>query len=173
MQITVSNMQTQVQIAPQKFRKTVEKLSAQVFINLHDRLPAHLIDSELAEMESRGALSVSLVSNQKIRALNKKWRQKESATDVLSFSLAVEDPDAFKFAMAVPEMPIELGDVIISAPRALSQSIEYGHSFERELYFLFVHGLLHVLGFDHMTKKDEKEMFARQDEILLAVGITR
>jgi probable rRNA maturation factor len=70
-------------------------------------------------------------------------------------------------------MPIELGDVIISAPRASSQAIEFGHSLERELYFLFVHGFLHVLGFDHMTKKDEKEMFGRQNEVLLAVGITR
>jgi probable rRNA maturation factor len=173
MQISVSNIQTEVPITVAKFRRTIEKLATQVFVNLRERLPSHLVEQELLEMQARGVLSVALVSNQKIRSLNKKWRQKDKATDVLSFSFAVEDRDSFEFALSLPAMPIELGDVIISAPRASSQAIEFGHSLERELYFLFVHGFLHVLGFDHMTKKDEKEMFGRQNEVLLAVGITR
>lgn len=173
MHITVSNTQTQVPISMTKFRRTVDKLSSQVFVNLHSHLPKHLSAPELTEMESRGNLSVVLVSNQKIFSLNKKWRQKEKATDVLSFSFAVEDRESFQFALSLPSMPIELGEVIISAPRARSQAVDYGHSLDRELYFLFVHGFLHVLGFDHMTKKEEKEMFARQQQVLLTAGITR
>jgi probable rRNA maturation factor len=173
MQITVSNMQTEVPIAATKFRRTIEKLATQVFVNLLDRLPAHLVEQELREMQSRGFLSVTLVSNQKIRGLNKKWRRIDKVTDVLSFALTVEDRESFEFAMSLPSMPIDLGDVIIAAPRASSQAIDFGHSLDRELYFLFVHGFLHVLGFDHMNKKDEKEMFGRQDEILHTVGITR
>jgi probable rRNA maturation factor len=173
MQITVSNIQTEVPVAATKFRRTIEKLAAQVFVNLLNRVPSHLAEQELREMQARGVLSVTLVSNQKIRGLNKKWRQKDKATDVLSFALAVEDRDSFEIALSLPAMPIELGDVIISAPRASSQANEFGHSLDRELYFLFVHGFLHVLGFDHMNKKEEKEMFGRQDEILHAVGITR
>jgi probable rRNA maturation factor len=173
MQITVSNSQTQVPIALTKFQRRIKELASQVFSNLRTRLPAHISRSELDEMEKRGTLSVVLVSNQKIYSLNKHWRQKDKATDVLSFSFAVEDRDSFEFALAVPSMPIELGEIIISAPKARSQAQDYGHSLDRELYFLFVHGLLHVMGFDHMTKKEEKEMFGRQHEVLLALGITR
>lgn len=173
MQITVSNIQTKVPIKAARFRSTITRLAAEVFSNLRQRIPSHLAEQQLRDLEERGVLSVTLVSNQKIRSLNRKWRHKDQATDVLSFSLAVEDPDAFEFALAFEGMPIELGDVIISAPKACSQANDFGHSLDRELYFLFVHGFLHVLGFDHMTKKDEKEMFGRQDQILLAMGITR
>lgn len=66
-----------------------------------------------------------------------------------------------------------LGDIVISVPRALEQSKEYGHSFERELGFLFVHGFLHLIGFDHQTEEEEKEMFARQEQILQQAGLIR
>ena len=173
MHITICDTQKQVPIGATKFRRMVEKLAAQVFVNLRSRLPKHLTKEQLSELEKRGNLSIALVSNQKIYSLNKKWRQKDKATDVLSFSFAVEDKEAFEVAMSLPSLPIELGEVIISAPRAKAQAVEYGHSLDRELYFLFVHGFLHVLGFDHLTKSQEKEMFGRQDEILLQVGITR
>ena len=156
-----------------KFSKTVENLADEVFANLSRKKPAHLTAEQLRELKNRGTLSVSIVSNQKIYSLNKKWRQKAKATDVLSFSLAVEDTDTFEFQLALPGFPIELGEVTISAPRAKTQARDYGHSLERELYFLFVHGFLHVLGFDHMTKRDEKDMFGRQDEVLAKLGIVR
>jgi probable rRNA maturation factor len=71
------------------------------------------------------------------------------------------------------DMPPVLGDIIISVPRASEQAEEYGHSFTRELGFLAVHGLLHLLGYDHMTEEDEKKMFGKQKEILDAYGLKR
>lgn len=66
-----------------------------------------------------------------------------------------------------------LGDIVISIPKALAQAQEYGHSVEREIGFLFVHGFLHLIGYDHMTEEDEKIMFGKQEEILAKAGITR
>ncbi len=66
-----------------------------------------------------------------------------------------------------------LGDIVISIPKALAQAQEYGHSAEREIGFLFVHGFLHLIGYDHMTEEDEKIMFGKQEEILAKAGITR
>jgi probable rRNA maturation factor len=66
-----------------------------------------------------------------------------------------------------------LGDIVISIPNALAQAEEYGHSAEREIGFLFVHGFLHLIGYDHMTEEDEKIMFGKQEEILAKAGITR
>ena len=70
-------------------------------------------------------------------------------------------------------MPTELGDILISYETMLRQADDYGHSIEREMCFLFTHGLLHLLGYDHMEKDDEKEMFALQNEILEGLGILR
>ncbi len=66
-----------------------------------------------------------------------------------------------------------LGDIVISIPRAMEQAIEYGHSFERELSFLTVHGFLHLLGYDHETLEEEKNMFEKQEQVLQALNITR
>ena len=71
------------------------------------------------------------------------------------------------------DLPRILGDIIISVEKAHEQAEEYGHSFLRELGFLAVHGFLHLLGYDHMTEEDEKEMFRRQEEILENYGLTR
>lgn len=89
------------------------------------------------------------------------------STDVISFAL--EDNDQFY----VPGMPRSLGDIFISYDHALAQAQEYGHSIEREMCFLFTHGLLHLLGYDHMNEEDEKEMFALQKAILNELGIER
>ncbi|WP_372637734.1 rRNA maturation RNase YbeY, partial [Cohnella sp.] len=66
-----------------------------------------------------------------------------------------------------------LGDIVISVPRAEAQAAEYGHSFERELGFLFVHGFLHLLGYDHGDEEEEKEMFSKQEEVLREAGLVR
>jgi probable rRNA maturation factor len=113
-----------------------------------------------------------LVSNAKIRELNRQWRGKDYATDVLSFPLAVDETGVFERAQPGEET-WELGELIISMEKAAEQAAEYGHSFEREFAFLFVHGFLHVLGFDHITKAQEKEMFGRQSQILTAAGFSR
>lgn len=120
---------------------------------------------QLQEMEARAEISVTLVSNRSIRKLNREWMGKDFPTDVLSFPLSLESPEA--------GMPWEMGDLVISVEKASEQALVYGHSLERELAFLLVHGFLHVLGFDHQTEADEKEMFGRQREVLRAAGFPR
>jgi probable rRNA maturation factor len=173
MYITIANNQRQVAIAMPRFKKNVNRLADCLLGNLMATPPGHLSKKQLKAFGKRGSLSLALVTNQKIRGLNKQWRQKDKATDVLSFSFVIEDELAFDFDLPAQDSKIEIGEVIISAPRASSQAVAYGHSLERELAFLFVHGLLHVLGFDHMTKREEKEMFSRQEQILASAGFTR
>ena len=109
---------------------------------------------------------VIIIDNEAIHKINKEYRNIDRETDVISFAL--EDDKTFNRS----DIRI-LGDIYISIEKARSQSIEYGHSFKRELYFLAVHGLLHLLGYDHMKEEDEKVMFAKQDEILSRYGIDR
>jgi len=113
-----------------------------------------------AEMENVGnkEVAITFVTNEHIREINKEFRQIDKPTDVLSFPLEEEDA---------------LGDIIISIPRLKEQALEYGHSFARELGFLTVHGFLHLLGYDHETEAEEKEMFAKQEQILQEFGLTR
>ncbi len=109
--------------------------------------------------------NVIIVNNDYIHKLNKEYRNIDRETDVITFAL--EDDKTFN-----PEIRI-LGDVYISIDKAKSQSVEYGHSLLRELCFLAVHGMLHLLGYDHMKKDEEEEMFKLQDEILDEMGIKR
>ncbi len=109
--------------------------------------------------------NVIIVTDEKIKEINKEYRNKDKVTDVISFALN-DTKDI--------EMPIKmLGDVYISFDRAKVQAIEYKHSLKRELAFLTVHGMLHLLGYDHMNDEDEKAMFLKQEEILNELGINR
>lgn len=110
--------------------------------------------------------SIIFVNNEEIKALNKDYRGIDKVTDVISFALE-DNEDLIKNDTRV------LGDIYICIPRALEQAENYGHSIKRELAFLTVHGLLHLLGYDHMEKEEEKEMFALQELILNEEGITR
>ncbi|MDR0138316.1 rRNA maturation RNase YbeY [Metabacillus idriensis] len=116
-------------------------------------------------------LSVTFVDNEKIKEINRDYRSKDQVTDVISF--AMEEQGEGEVSIVGVDMPPVLGDIIISVPRAEEQAEEYGHSFTRELGFLAVHGLLHLLGYDHMTEEDEKKMFGKQKEILDAYGLKR
>lgn len=116
-------------------------------------------------------VSVSFVTNARIREINREYRDKDQATDVISF--AMEEPGEGEVAIQLDGELRILGDIIISLDRTREQAIDYGHSFERELGFLAVHGFLHLLGYDHMTEQEEKEMFAKQNAILASLGITR
>jgi len=109
--------------------------------------------------------NVIIVDNNYIHELNRTYRNIDRETDVITFALF--DDKTFN--------PVEnvLGDIYISIDKAISQSEEYDHSLERELCFLAVHGLLHLLGYDHMKKEDEELMFKLQEDILNEVGITR
>ena len=112
-------------------------------------------------------MSCVLVDDEEIHRINKYYRNIDRATDVISFAL--EDNDQFY----VEGMPRSLGDIFISVDHAKAQAQEYGHSLYREMCFLFTHGLLHLLGFDHMKEEDEQEMFAMQDCILQELNIGR
>lgn len=122
-------------------------------------------------IEKDTELSVTFVDNDRIREINKEYRHKDSATDVISFALEEMGEDEVEIVGA--EMPRMLGDIIISIERTKEQAEEYGHSFDRELGFLALHGFLHLLGFDHMNEEDEKLMFTKQKEILEEYGLSR
>jgi probable rRNA maturation factor len=110
-------------------------------------------------------VSVTFTDNEQIKELNKNYRNKNSATDVLSFPMF----DDFTNIEMVNDIP--LGDIVISLERAAKQGYEIGHSIYHEVAFLCVHSTLHLLGYDHETSKaDEKEMFAKQKEIMEIMG---
>ena len=110
--------------------------------------------------------NVIIIDNDRIRELNRKYRNIDRETDVISFAL--EDDKTFN----LEEIRV-LGDIYISIEKARSQALEYGHSFKRELSFLAIHGFLHLLGYDHMEKEDEEIMFKKQEEVLARYEITR
>jgi len=111
------------------------------------------------DYQSSAQVSVTFTDNAGIRRLNRLHRHLDRPTDVLSFPMDEEHL---------------LGDIVISLERAREQSIEYGHSFQRETAFLCVHSVLHLLGYDHeRSPEEEKEMFARQEAILEVMGLTR
>lgn len=112
--------------------------------------------------------SVIIVDRAKIHEINYQYRGIDRETDVISFAL--EDDTCFP---KVEGTPVVLGDIYISIEKAKEQALQYGHSLLRELCFLALHGFLHLLGYDHMQKEDEKVMFARQELILNGYGITR
>lgn len=122
-------------------------------------------------IEGGTELSVTFVDNARIQEINKEYRNKDAATDVISF--AMEEMGEDELAVIGADIPRMLGDLIISIERTKEQAAEYGHSFERELGFLALHGFLHLLGFDHMTESDEKVMFTKQKELLDAYGLSR
>ncbi|WP_304507322.1 rRNA maturation RNase YbeY [Anaerotignum sp.] len=116
-------------------------------------------------------VSVSIVDNEEIRQINKQFRDIDRATDVLSFPLLTFEDGERSDVNEKGE--ILLGDIIISLERAKEQAKEYGHSLKREIAFLTAHSMLHLLGYDHMEEEEEKEMFAKQREILIKAGIPR
>lgn len=127
------------------------------------------------EVQGDYEVSVSFVDNEEIRQLNKQYRDKDSATDVLSFPL-MEFEDTEEDYENEEEYVQEdklLGDIVVSLEKAQEQSEEYGHSLERELAFLIAHGTLHLLGMDHEDEDGEKEMIAEQERILTLLNITR
>ncbi|ASZ62076.1 rRNA maturation RNase YbeY [Bacillus subtilis] len=127
--------------------------------------------AEREGIQDQAEVSVTIVSNDDIHQINKEYRGKDAPTDVISFALEEEGEGEIEIVGA--EMPPVLGDIIISADRTREQAEEYNHSFKRELGFLAVHGFLHLLGYDHMTKEEEEEMFTKQKELLDAYGLKR
>ncbi len=110
--------------------------------------------------------NVIIINNQEIHKLNKNYRNIDRPTDVITFALEDFD-DGIKLSIRM------LGDVYISYDKVISQANEYNHSKTRELCFLAIHGLLHLLGYDHMNKEEEKIMFSLQKELLDSYGIKK
>ncbi|MDO4941045.1 MAG: rRNA maturation RNase YbeY [Erysipelotrichaceae bacterium] len=115
---------------------------------------------KVLSLEDKYAVSLILVGPISIKRINRDYRNIDKVTDVISFAL-LDDEE-----IQIDEGIIELGDIFVNRDRVYTQAKEYGHSIEREFVFLFVHGLLHLLGYDHMNEKDEKEMFALQRKIV-------
>ena len=112
------------------------------------------------KLKDKYVLSLIIVSSRAIKTINSDYRNIDKVTDVISFAL-LDSGDIME-----TDGQIELGDIFINRNRVLSQAKEYGHSVKREFVFLFVHGFLHLLGYDHMNSKDEKEMFDLQKKII-------
>ncbi|MBR2748815.1 MAG: rRNA maturation RNase YbeY [Firmicutes bacterium] len=119
-------------------------------------------------------LSVSFVSKDEIKDLNRDYRNVDSVTDVLSFPQFERDEIEY-YAQETESAPEEfmLGDVVICREKAEEQAVEYGHSFERELVYLFTHSVLHLLGYDHEDEVDKANMRKREEEIMESLGIPR
>jgi len=121
-------------------------------------------------------VSVTIVDDEEIRTINKEHRDIDKSTDVLSFPM-VEFingeliSDEGDYDMDLDELM--LGDIIISAETAKRQSIEYGHSLDREIAFLTAHSCFHLLGYDHMEEAEERTMISKQEAILKEMGLTR
>lgn len=128
---------------------------------------ADLLFREESLPSDRISISVTFVDRQEIMELNRIYREKDQVTDVLSFP-------QFGSKSEIPKKgPILLGDVVICTEQALIQAEEYGHSAERELVYLFVHSLLHLLGHAHETAADKKIMRAKEEQIMSLMGLER
>jgi probable rRNA maturation factor len=124
-----------------------------------------MVEAVLRHEGRMGEVTLVLTDDEGIRALNRDFLGLDAPTDVLSFG-AQEDSGPF---IAAPEMGGYLGDVIVSYPRAVAQAAEHGHPIQQELNLLVVHGVLHLLGYDHADEEEKAVMWARQEAILRGI----
>lgn len=154
MQIEISNQQNKLPVS--------EEMEARIVEVLEEAARVHEV-SEMAEV------SLMFTDDESIHEMNREYRGIDRPTDVLSFALEEgEEEEIF----GGPEEDL-LGDIIISVETAVRQAEEYGHSVEREMSFLALHGMLHLLGYDHMEEEERQEMRAQEKAILETLGITR
>lgn len=142
---------------------------------IHDLVIASAKEVELTDNIE---LSVTIVDNQTIQEINRDYRSIDEPTDVISFALEDNDDDFMiffeeDFDSDEDPLPRLLGDIFISIDKTIEQAKEYGHSFERELGFLVVHGFLHLNGYDHQTEAEEHKMFSLQEKILKENGLEK
>ena len=124
-------------------------------------------------LDSKLIMTITFTTPEEIRKINKKYRKIDKATDVLSFPMFEKDELDEKIKSG--DFPYEdvLGDVIISIEKVREQAEEYGHSFERELSYMLVHGFYHLMGYDHIEEEDKKIMRPKEEKILNELKITR
>jgi len=131
---------------------------------------------EYEEFADDAEISLTFTDNEGIKNLNRDMRGRDSVTDVLSFPMLEQEDDGtlIIYDEDIVDGKVLLGDIVISAERAVKQAEEYGHSITREMCFLAVHSVLHLLGYDHeRSEEEEKLQFAKQEEILTSLNITR
>ncbi|MDQ6421114.1 rRNA maturation RNase YbeY [Paenibacillus sp. LHD-117] len=144
-----------------------------------DKLTELLQLAGKAEGLADGEVALTFTDDEGIHALNRDYRGIDRPTDVLSFAMQEDGTDELDIIFEVENEdeadPLSgmLGDIIISVERAQLQSEEYGHSLEREIGFLFVHGFLHLIGYDHQDESSEAEMTSKQEAVLQQAGLTR
>ncbi|WP_019636284.1 rRNA maturation RNase YbeY [Paenibacillus fonticola] len=147
--------------------------------DLIDLLNTLLQKAAEAEGITAGEVALTFVNDEEIHVLNREYRGIDRPTDVLSFAMndAVEEEQEIVYELEEGEelggLDDLLGDIIISVETAQAQSEEYGHSLYREIGFLFVHGFLHLLGYDHQDEASEAEMMSKQEAVLAEAGLTR
>ena len=157
LKIYFSNEQDKIKI-PFRIRRLIRKAVKEALTQESFAYPAEI--------------SVSFVDNEAIHKLNLEYREKDRPTDVLSFPMW--EKEELSDGSALDGHAVTLGDIIISAEKAQAQAQEYGHSIEREICFLSVHSVLHLLGYDHETsEEDEAYMKAKQEAVLVRIGLPR
>lgn len=143
-----------------------ERMPGQNITDLMQRAGTLCVEAEGLDA-TRASVSVTFVTSEEIRKLNAMYRNVDATTDVLSF------PQYEDLSELPKEGELCLGDVVICTEQALLQADEYGHTPERELIYLFVHSVCHLLGFDHMEDDDKSEMREREEQILMQLGLER
>lgn len=152
MPVVMNNKQDLIQI-PENWQEKIDKVVELCLIQ--------------EDIDRRAEVDLLFVDNAAIREMNRTYRDKDSATDVLSFPMYEADEPIDD------EEEILFGDIVISLERAKEQCAEYGHSLEREVMYLLVHGLLHLAGYDHMEEEEKKEMRQREELLLEKIGVSR
>lgn len=143
-----------------EYEKTIEKVIEKCF-------------EEEKLLNSKLYISVTLTNPENIRKINKEYRDIDKETDVLSFPMFEKSEIEKKIIKNDFEHEDVLGDIVISIDRVKEQAIEYGHSFERELSYMLVHGFYHLMGYDHIEEEDKKIMRPKEEHILGLLKITR
>ncbi|MHB1125788.1 MAG: rRNA maturation RNase YbeY [Bacillota bacterium] len=156
MPLFVSNQQDKVRVTAEQ-KRWLGKVAVEVFL------------AERVTPEAEVALL--LVDDERIRELNCTYRGVDAPTDVLSFAMGEQTDEEPEILDAEEE--IILGDIVISVERAVQQAQEYGHSIEREIGYLLVHGFLHLLGYDHQEEEEQRRMRTREEGIMDAVKLNR
>ena len=124
-------------------------------------------------LDSKLIITITFTTPEQIHKINKEYRQVDRPTDVLSFPMFERKELEEKIAKQDFQYEDVLGDIIISIEKVKEQAIEYGHSFERELSYMLVHGFYHLMGYDHIKEEDKKEMRPKEEKILNELKITR
>ena len=143
-----------------EYEKTIKKVLEQCF-------------KEEKLENSKLYITITLTNSKNIRKINKEYRNIDKATDVLSFPMYEKEELEEKIAKQHYEHEDVLGDIVISIEKVEEQAKEYGHSFERELSYMIVHGFYHLMGYDHIEEEDKKKMRPKEEKILNTLKIVR